>query len=160
MTDFGRLIGTLVDNRVEFIVIGGMAATAHGSAHVTVDLDIVYRRTEDNLERLASALLPFDPYLRGAPPGLPFRFDPETIRRGLNFTLVTSLGDLDVLGEATGNGTYEALLAHTQVHQVFAHSCRFVDLETLIRLKRAAGRPKDLERIAELEALIEEKTRS
>ena len=103
--------------------------------------------------------MPFDPYLRGAPPGLPFRFDPETIRRGLNFTLVTSLGDLDVLGEATGNGTYEALLPHTQLHQVFAHACRFVDLETLIRLKRAAGRPKDLERIAELEALIEEKTR-
>lgn len=64
-----------------------------------------------------------------------------------------------MLGEATGNGTYEALFAQTQVLQVFAHACRFVNLETLIRLKRAAGRPKDLERIAELEALVEEQSR-
>ncbi len=159
MTDFGALIGTLVGREVEFIVIGGMAATAHGSAHVTLDLDIVYRRTRENIERLANALAPFDPYLRGAPPGLPFEFDPETIGRGLNFTLVTTLGDLDLVGEATGNGTYDALLAHTEVFEVFAHACRFVDLETLIHLKRAAGRPKDLERIAELEALSEEKAK-
>ena len=75
MTDFERLFAALVNGGVEFIVIGGMAATAHGSAHVTVDLDIVYRRTSENVERLAMALLPLQPYLRGAPPGLPFRFD-------------------------------------------------------------------------------------
>jgi hypothetical protein len=157
VTDFPRLLAALIDAGVEFIVIGGMAATAHGSAHVTVDLDIVYRRTSDNIERLAQALEPLSPYLRGAPPGLPFRFDAETIRRGLNFTLTTAAGDLDCLGEATGNGTYDALVTGSCVLQVFGRDCRFVDLETLIRLKRAAGRPKDLERIAELEALRDEK---
>ncbi len=160
MTDFARLLEALNRGRIEFIVIGGFAATAHGSAHVTVDLDIVYRRTSENIDRLAEALKPFNPYLRGAPPGLPFRFDVETIRRGLNFTLVTTAGDLDVIGEATGGGTYDALLPHTQVQRIFAMECRFVDLETLIRLKRAAGRPKDLERIAELEALLEERRRA
>lgn len=85
MTDFATLLEALHAGGVEFIVIGGFAATAHGSAHVTVDLDVVYRRTGANALRLAAALAPFDPYLRGAPPGLPFRFDAETIARGLNF---------------------------------------------------------------------------
>ena len=154
--DFPRLLAALVANAVEFVVIGGFAATAHGSAHVTVDLDIVYRRTPENIERLASALAPLHPYLRGAPPGLPFRFDVETIRRGLNFTLTTVAGDLDALGEATGEGTYEALAPHCEIRRMFDLDVRFVNLETLIRLKRAAGRPKDLERIAELEAIREE----
>ncbi len=141
---------------MEFIIIGGFAATAHGSAYVTVDLDIVYARTPENVSRLAAALQSLQPYLRGAPPGLPFRFDTETITRGLNFTLTTTAGDLDLLGEAAGGGTYEALLPHTEVRELLGLECRFVDLETLIHLKRAAGRPRDLERIAELEALREE----
>lgn len=160
MTDFERLLAALVGGQVEFVVIGGMAATAHGSAHVTVDLDVVYRRTPDNIARLAAALSPLQPYLRGAPPGLPFQFDAATIQRGLNFTLVTTAGDLDALGEAAGGGTYEALLPRSEVRQLFGLDVRFVDLETLIHLKRAAGRPKDLERIAELEALDEERRRS
>jgi hypothetical protein len=157
VTDFERLLTALTDGDVEFIVIGGFAATAHGSAHLTVDLDIVYRRTADNIARLAHALDPLQPYLRGAPPGLPFRFDVETIRQGLNFTLVTLAGDLDLLGEATGGGTYEALLPRSEVRDLSGLECRFVDLPTLIHLKRAAGRPKDLERIAELEALRQER---
>ena len=157
MTDFARLLAVLTGADVEFIVIGGFAATVHGSAHVTVDLDVVYRRTMDNIARLAAALEPLQPYLRGAPPGLPFHFDVETIKRGLNFTLRTSAGDLDLLGEATGGGSYDDLLTHTEVRQLLGLECRFVDLETLIRLKRAAGRPKDLERIAELELLWKER---
>lgn len=159
MTDFEALLGALVRGGVEFVVIGGMAATAHGSAHVTVDLDVVYARSDENLGRLAAALAPLDPYLRGVPPGLPFRFDEATIRRGLNFTLTTAAGDLDVLGEAAGGGTYEALLPRSELRQLFGLDVRFVDLDTLIHLKRAAGRPKDLERIAELEALREERDR-
>lgn len=63
------------------------------------------------------------------------------------------------MGEATGGGTYEALRSHTETRALFGMDVRFVDLETLIRLKRAAGRPKDLERIAELEAIAQERTR-
>jgi hypothetical protein len=157
VTDFRRLLEALVTAGVEFIIIGGMAATAHGSAHVTVDLDLVYRRTLENIARLAAALQPLQPYLRGAPPGLPFRFDADTIKRGLNFTLVTSAGDLDAMGEAAGGGTYEALLPRSELRSIFGFDVRFVDLEMLLHLKRAAGRPKDLERIAELEALRDER---
>jgi hypothetical protein len=156
VTDFAALLAALVEGGVEFVVIGGMAAVAHGSAHVTVDLDIVYDRSDANIARLAKALEPLSPYLRGAPPGLPFRFDPATIRAGLNFTLTTTVGDLDVLGEATGGGTFHNLRRRSVVREVFGLECRFVDLPTLVHLKRAAGRPKDLERLAELEALLEE----
>jgi hypothetical protein len=159
VTDFGRLLAALADHRVRSIIVGGFAATAHGSAFLTVDLDLVYDRRAENVERLVAALAPLAPYLRGAPPGLPFRFDVGTVSRGLNFTLSTTSGDLDLLGEAAGGGTYDALMPHTETRTVLGIECLFVDLETLIRLKRAAGRPKDLERIAELEALRAERDR-
>ena len=152
-TDFRGLIDTLARSRVEFILIGGIAATLHGSARATLDLDVVYRRSPDNVDRLVRALTPLSPYLRGAPPGLPFVFDTDTVRRGLNFTLDTSLGALDLLGEVTGGGSYDALLPNTAAVDLFGHSCRAVTLDMLIRLKRAAGRPKDNEILAELEAL-------
>ncbi|HEY5600296.1 MAG TPA: hypothetical protein VIK48_06350, partial [Candidatus Manganitrophaceae bacterium] len=109
--------------------------------------------------RLASALSPHSPYLRGAPPGLPFRWDAETIRRGLNLTLSTSLGDLDLFGEIAGGGTYQVLLPDCIDITVFGIRCRCLGLDRLIEVKRAAGRPKDLEAIAELEALREERDR-
>ena len=157
MIRFDTAFGILVRGGVEFIVVGGAAATIHGSARVTRDLDIVYRRTPENIRRLVEALSPCDPYLRGAPPGLPFRWDEGTLRRGLNFTLTTSLGDIDLLGEVAGGGSYDALLPHTAPVRAFGIECLCLNLEKLIQVKRAAGRPKDLEAIAELEALKEER---
>jgi len=87
------------------------------------------------------------------PAGLPFKFDVPTIKHGLNFTLDTDFGPLDLLGEATGGGTYDALLSHTVTLDLFGGPVLCVDLPTLIRLKRAAGRPKDLLALAELEAI-------
>lgn len=157
MIHFDTVFGVLVRSGVEFIVIGGAAATIHGSARITRDVDIVYRRTAENLRRMVDALSPYSPYLRGAPAGLPFRWDENTLRRGLNFTLTTSIGDLDILGEVTGGGNFEALLAHSSPVQAFGIECLCLNLDKLIQVKRAAGRPKDLEAIAELEALREER---
>jgi predicted nucleotidyltransferase len=156
MTDFAALLRTLARHGVEFILVGGVAAVAHGSARLTQDLDVVYRRDPQNHKRLVAALAPLDPYLRGAPPGLPFRWDARTIEAGLNFTLKTALGDIDLLGEITGGGSYDDLAAHCITIRVFGIECRCLDLPALIRVKRAAGRPKDLEAVAELEALAEE----
>ena len=102
MTDFAGLIRVLVDNRVDFILIGGLAAGAHGAIRTTMDVDVVYARSEANIARLAAALAPLKPYLRGAPPGLPFRWDAETIAHGLNFTLTTTLGDTRSAGRGHG----------------------------------------------------------
>ncbi|MBI2922358.1 MAG: hypothetical protein HYY18_14995 [Planctomycetes bacterium] len=153
---FDELLGALSDAGVEFILIGGVAATVHGSARLTRDVDVVYRRSPENLTRLVSALQAHSPYLRGAPPGLPFRWDERTVRGGLNFTLTTTLGDLDLLGEMTGGGSYEALLKESIEVQVFGRTLKCLSLNQLIAAKRAAGRPKDLEALAELEALRQE----
>src|ERR1051326_7845838 len=93
MIQFKSLLSSLRAQGVSFVIIGGVAATLHGAARVTFDLDVVYDRSPENLERLVRALAPFQPYLRGAPPGLPFRFDAETLKRGLNFTFTTTEGD-------------------------------------------------------------------
>lgn len=157
MTDYSALIGALTDAGVDVILVGGFAATVHGSARFTQDMDVSYLRTPANLERLVEALEPLDPYLRGAPRGLPFDWSVATLKAGLNFTLTTKAGALDLLGEITGGGSYEALLPHTTVVTLFGRAVRVLDLEWLIRTKRAAGRPRDLEAIAELEALREER---
>ena len=104
MTDFPGLLAALSDAQVKFIVIGGAAATAHGATRLTQDVDLVYARDLPNLQRLVAALKPHQPYLRGAPPGLPFVWDASTLANGLNFTLTTTLGDVDLLGEVIGVG--------------------------------------------------------
>lgn len=157
MTDLARLIAVLAEAEVGFIIGGGVAATAHGSARLTEDLDIIYQRSEENLHRLVVALAPYNPYLRGVPPGLPFIWDEQTLRRGLNFTLTTTLGALDLLGEIAGGGDYDVLQPGTILLALFGYECRCLSLDQLISAKRAAGRPKDIETIAELETISEER---
>ena len=160
MTDFRHIIESLSAGGVEFILVGGLASTAHGSARLTQDVDVVYARTPANLKRLVDALAPFRPYLRGAPRDLPFVWDEQTLQRGLNFTLTTTIGDLDLLGEIAGGGGYRDLIAHIVELEMFGRTCLCLDLPTLIHVKRAAGRPKDLEAVAELEAILEERDES
>jgi hypothetical protein len=160
MIEFRSLLESLDRNEVAFVIIGGIAATLHGSARLTFDLDIVYERAPDNLERLVAALTPFAPYLRGAPPGLPFKFDVDTLKRGLNFTLTTSDGSIDLLGEVSGIGNYAVARQHSDAAHMFGGTYYFLDLDALIISKRAAGRPKDFEAIAELEAIRDERERS
>jgi hypothetical protein len=97
---------------------------------VTFDTDVVYDRRKANLERVARFLKPYQPYLRSAPPSLPFTLDMATLRNGLNFTLTTKLGDLDLLGEVVCRGGYCDLLPHPLI--VEACDVRCIDLPTLI----------------------------
>lgn len=145
---------------VDYVIVGGVAASLHGALRTTLDLDVVYSRRPDNIAKLAKALAPYRPYLRGAPPDLPFRLDEETIRRGLNFTLTTTIGDLDLLGEIAGGGSFDELAVASETIELEGFRCRLVSLPTLIALKRAAGRGKDREILAELETLLEERDRS
>jgi hypothetical protein len=89
--DLIGLLRVLSGAGVRYIVVGGVAAGVHGALRPTLDLDVVYARDPENVAQLAAALAPYRPYLRGAPEGLPFVFDPPTISRGLNFTPVTRL---------------------------------------------------------------------
>ena len=156
MSQLERLLTALCDADVEFILVGGVAARAHGSSRLTDELDVAYARSPANLARIVTALAPFAPYLRGAPPGLPFDWSVATLRAGLNFALSTTTGAIDLLGDITGGGPYEALRPHAITVTAFGRELLLLDLPWLIHVKRAAGRPKDLEVIAELEALQEE----
>ena len=159
MTDFRGLLELLSRSRVDFIIVGGFAGTLHGSSLPTRDLDIVYSRDPSNIRRLVEALSSHSPYLRGAPPGLPFRWETETIASGLNFTLTTDLGAIDLLGEIAGGGGYQALLPDSVRVTIFGIECLCLSLEKLIDVKRAAGRVRDLQAVADLEALLEERRR-
>ncbi len=102
------------------------------------------------------ALEPYSPYLRGAPLGLPFSLDEQTVKNGLNFRLTTTLGDLDLFGEMAGVGPYNELLPNSDEVQALGVTFLCVGLDRLIHMKRAARRPKDLEAIAELRVILEE----
>lgn len=146
----------LVDHGVAFVIVGGVAAGLHGSPMVTFDLDICYRRDPDNLERLAAALQSIHARLRGVEEDVPFLLDPETLEKGDCFTFVTDLGPLDVLGTPAGTQGYGDLVQAAVEMDVGGFSVLIASLPDLIRMKAAAGRPKDREAIENLEALRDE----
>ena len=154
-TNVEKILKALHAQEVKFIIIGGAAAVLHGSAYVTSDLDVCYSREKENLKKLVSALAPLNPLLRGAPPNLPFQLDESTLRSGLNFTLTTDLGDVDILGEVSGLGSYEKLLPFSEEMELYGMRCKVLTLEGLIKSKKAVGRAKDLRLLPELEALLE-----
>ena len=153
--ELGRAIAILCDSGVDFIVIWGVAAVLHGSAVVTFDLDILYSRADKNIRRLAEALAAFHPRPRGFPPGLPFVWDEATLRNSMVLTLTTDLGDVDLLAEVAGVGSYEAAKPRSITIKAYGHGFLILDLRDLLRAKRAAGRDKDRIGIPELESLLE-----
>jgi len=155
MTEFqpARLLQALYAADVEFVIIGGVAAAVLGLARNTYDLDIVYKRSAENYQALARALELFRPFLRDLPPDLPFKFDAETIQRGTNFTLSSDAGDIDIFAEVPGMESYEQLVENSTEVTVFGTEIKCLDLDLLITLKRAAGRPRDIEMVAQLESL-------
>ncbi len=146
----------LTDFGVRFVLIGGLAANVHGSESVTRDLDICYERDRENLERLAKALLSLHARLRGAPPDVPFLLDALTLEAGDTFTFATDAGSLDCLGTPSGTGGFETLEPNALVADVQGIRILVAALDDLIRMKRAAGRPKDRVEIEILGALRDE----
>lgn len=154
-----HLLEVLDRNAVDVIVIGGIAGIAHGSAFTTFDVDVVYARDEQNLERMAAALTELRVTLRGAPPDLPFQLDARTLAAGCNFTFNSEYGGFDILGEAAGMRGYEAMRADAKIEKVWGIQIRVASLDDLIRMKRAAGRPKDKAMAEELIAIAEAQRR-
>ncbi|MBA4170725.1 MAG: nucleotidyl transferase AbiEii/AbiGii toxin family protein [Chloroflexi bacterium] len=142
---------------VKFVLIGGLAAKAHGSPTMTVDIDVCYARDRDNLERLAALLGELGTVLRGAPPDLPFHPDRKTLERGDVLTFTTDFGDLDILGTPAGVSGFGELDANADEAELDdGLVVRVASLDDLIRMKRAAGRPKDRVELEILGALRDE----
>ena len=150
------LLRALVHNGIDFVVIGGVAGQLQGSPIVTFDLDVCYARDRRNLGRLARLLTSIGAHLRGAPADLPFRLDAQTLWNGDSFTFDTMHGPLDILGIPSGTNGYDDLVAEAALMDVDGLTVRVASLDDLIRMKRAAGRPKDLLAIEELGALRDE----
>ena len=152
-TPFEKIVELLTRHGVAFIVIGGQAETLYGSARVTFDTDLCYRRTQDNLRRLAGALKDLRPRLRGAPADLPFRLDAESLALGCNFTFATEAGDLDLPGHLEPLGGYEELVETAETIRIGDLDVPVISLDDLIRIKEHIQRPKDRESLMHLKAI-------
>jgi hypothetical protein len=139
-----QILRKLLEHQVEFVVIGGVAAALHGSPMLTADVDISYKRTSENLARLAAALAEMNARLRGIEEDLPFQPDARALKSGSNFTFTTDLGDLDVIGWPDGISSYDALVRAALPMRIGRQEVLVASIDDLIRMKRAAGRPKDV----------------
>lgn len=148
-----RCLEPLIAEGVEFLVVGGQAEGLLGSARVTFDVDVCYRRSTENIERLARALVAMNPTLRGAPKDLPYRFDVKALTQGSNFTLDTNQGPFDLLGYLEPIGDYDSAV-RTAVDVVMGSwTLKVLSLDDLIRIKEHIGRPKDRDSLMHLLAI-------
>jgi hypothetical protein len=157
--DPGPAIEALADAGIDFVLIGGLAGIAHGSAYPTYDLDIMYSRDRANLERLAKLLRDLGATLRGAPPDLPFLLDADTLEEGGNFTFDTPYGALDILAYPEGAPKYEEVKKAAAQIDYAGRSVRVASLDHLIAMKDAAGRRKDQLMATEYRTLADERQR-
>ena len=102
MIEFEPALKSLTAERVDFVIVGGLAISAHSTGYITTDLDFCYLRTRENLKKIVAALAPFKLRFRHLLEDLPFVWDKRTLQNGTNFTLVTTIGDIDLLSEVAG----------------------------------------------------------
>lgn len=154
--DPGPIFETLVRHGVDFVVVGGLAGIAHGSAYNTEDADVAYERSRENVKKLALALTELGATLRGASADLPFAPSAEALSGGLNFTFDTRFGPFDILGEPAGAPRYDELRAAGSRESLWGVTVRVASLDHLIAMKEAAARPRDLTMAAEYRAIADD----
>jgi predicted nucleotidyltransferase len=148
-----EILRRLVERGVDFVVIGGVAAVLHGSARNTFDLDICFATDRANLLALGDVLTALRARLKGVDDDVPFVPDERTLRQVELLTLVTSLGELDVLSRPPGAPRFQELRRNADRYDLGGFNVLVASIEDLIAMKEAAGRPKDLVDIEELEAI-------
>jgi len=159
MPDLESLVLRLIEHKVEFVIVGGYAAMAHGVSLVTQDTDICCRFSPENLKRLEKALADLHPCHRLTPARLPLALTPEKRKTLKNLYLATDLGQLDCLGAITGIGTYDDVLAQSEELVLNNGRCRILSLDGLLQSKQAMDRPRDKEAVRQLQAIKERKAK-
>ncbi|HEV8239932.1 MAG TPA: hypothetical protein VGS57_11240 [Thermoanaerobaculia bacterium] len=152
--DLEALLAALAAARIEHIVVGGAAAVLHGAPITTQDLDVVYRRTADNLDRLEALLGDLDAFARD-PAGRKLRPNRSHLEAGGVLLLTTRLGPFDPMAKLADGRGFEELLAHSVMVEDEGLALRVLDLPTLIEVKAAANRAKDRLVLPVLLALLE-----
>ncbi len=155
MLHLKTLLAKLIAADVEFVLVGGLAASIHGSSLNTRDVDVCCRFNAENLIRIQNALQDLHPVHRMRP-DLPLALTPEQCAGLKNLYIKTDLGIIDCLGSVLGVGEYDEVAAHSVAIILPIGKLMILDVETLIVAKRAMGRPHDLIAIQHLEAIRQE----
>ena len=153
-----KMLRTLNEGEVEYVVVGGTCARVLGLDHPVNDLDIVYRRSYENCRRIAEALRPLNPYPRGLEPGQEVPWNTSVIRDGYSFLIQTDLCDLDLIAELSGGLTFQKIKKRTSEAKVFGVPCRCLNIDEMIFHIDLPGRPKDKRLAARLTKLRDSKT--
>ena len=155
-TKLVELIRLLVRHKVDFIIVGGVAAVVQGAPVNTFDLDVVHARTPDNIERLLGALRELDAFYRM---DLNRRLPPTAshLASAGHQLLATNLGTLDLLGTIEQGTSYEELLADSEELDLGGIPVRVITLERLIAIKEKLTRPKDQVMLVMLRATLAER---
>jgi hypothetical protein len=148
-----QILKRLGDQGVELVLVGGMAAIAHGSPVLTLDIDVCAPLDEANLSRIIEALRGLNPRWRFRPDKIIPVDSVERFRGCRNLYITTDWGVLDVLGALPGVCTFAELAGRTVDIDLGGFTCRVLDIDTLISAKRAAGRDKDIIGVRHLEAI-------
>jgi predicted nucleotidyltransferase len=151
--DFEGVLRSLVESNVRFVLVGGLAMIAQGAANLTSDIDCLYARNPENIERLVEALRAIHPKLRTPKEAVPIVWTPDFFKNVLNVTLSTDMGSVDLLAEAPGVESFEEVWTRAQEMRLFDLPVRVASLDDLLRMKLATGRPKDAEHAMQLQAL-------
>jgi predicted nucleotidyltransferase len=155
VNEINRLLQRLCDAEIDFVIIGGFAATLHGSSLVTRDLDVCAILSNENVEKLRDALRDLRPAHRLTPQKLSFLENPELGVPVQNLYLRTEFGPVDILTSVLGIGEFERVRANAIDVELFGRRCRVMSLDDLIQAKEALGREKDLLAVKELKAIRE-----
>lgn len=153
----------LARHQVQFVIIGGMAATLHGAAYVTLDIDITPRPDRSNLERLSAALFELEAKVRivggSEDDALPFDHSGESLGRARIWNLTTNAGHLDICAQPAGTDGYDDLRRDAITIELAGTTVSLASLADIVRSKEAAGRDKDRLALPMLRRLLEQQRR-
>lgn len=153
--DNAELLTRLLDAEVELVVIGGIAAIAWGSQHLTKDLDVTAPFTVDNIRKLMTVIRPLEPRFYQTIGKPPVTRTNEDLATFYNLYFQTTLGIVDVLSKVPPVGDYAAVAEHAQQIELFGRQCKVIAIDDLIAVKAHVARPKDKLVEAELRAIRE-----
>ena len=151
MQDLKKLLKLLLENEVDFVLIGGFAAAVHGTTLVTQDLDICAAITDENIEKLRSTLKDYKPLHRmNKKAKLSFMEIPKEAEGTNHIYLQTDLGILDILSKTQAAGDFETLKKNAIEIPLYGKKCKVISIEDLIKTKESMNRPKDIQAVEEL----------
>jgi hypothetical protein len=154
MINLNKLLQVLLENKVDFVLVGGYAAATYGVTQVTQDIDICASIDKSNLQKLRDGLRPYNPRHRMNPNFMPTLDEiPRPGEEYNNIYLKTDLGVLDILGSAAPAGSFEEIKSRAQRIKLFGFNCAIISLDDLIKIKESMKRPKDRLVLQELIAI-------